>query len=247
MARLVHLTGTTPYAAAHALQVALVDARWRGEVPDVVLLLEHAPTITVGRKRGAADSVRTPADTPVLAVERGGDATWHGPGQLVAYPIVALQGPRRDLLDHLRRLEAGVTAALRALGLRGEPDARNTGVWLADPPASHVDHPADPRATRRKVAAIGIACRRWITWHGVSLNSTLDLGVYEAIRPCGFDPGTVTRLADHLPNGAAPSPAELAEPLGRHLTAALDRTVDGPVRRLDGTHPDLLDRVLASG
>lgn len=205
-ARYIWLPGPVPYAAAHALQRGLVEQRIRGDIPDTVVLLEHEETITVGRAAGAAGNVLAPDGVPVVPVERGGDVTWHGPGQLVAYPIVRLEGARADLHDHLRRLEAAVIALLAERGLAAGRDPRNTGVWVGG----------------RKVCAIGIACRRWVTWHGLALNVAPDLGRYARIRPCGFTADTVTRLADHL----APCPpvsdwvGPLAAALGRSLGLA---------------------------
>src|SRR5262249_51340051 len=118
MARFVYLSGPVPYTAAHELQRHLLDQRIRGEIDDTVLLLEHAETITVGRSRGAQSNVLAAGDVPVVAVERGGDVTWHGPGQLVAYPIVQLSGPRADLHRYLRSLEQAVMALLWEMGLR---------------------------------------------------------------------------------------------------------------------------------
>src|SRR5687768_1258465 len=140
----VHLRGPTDYGAVRALQQRLVDRRIRGEISDVVLLLEHADVLTVGRAKGAGSNVVAAGGVPVVQVERGGDVTWHGPGQLVAYPIVALDEDRRDLHRHLRALEDAVIAVLATLGLEGVRDARNTGVWLAD-----------PDGVRRKVASVG--------------------------------------------------------------------------------------------
>jgi len=131
--------------------------------------------------------VLAPDSIPVFDVERGGDVTWHGPGQLVAYPIVRLTGKRQDLRLHLRSLEEAVIGLLGDWGLAGQRDDRNTGVWL----------PVD-QGTPLKVCSIGIACRRWVTWHGLALNVTTDLTRFATIRPCGFDAGIMTRLADWL-------------------------------------------------
>lgn len=224
MAVVVHLLGRSPYDRTHALQQALVEARARGEVPDVVLLLEHHEVITVGRSRGAAANVLAPEGVPVVEVERGGDVTWHGPGQLVAYPIVKLEGRRADLHLHLRSLEDAMLRLLADHGLSGTRDPRNTGAWL----------PVPGEALPRKVGSVGIACRRWVTWHGLSLNVNPDLAAFERIRPCGFDPSIVTRMADHL--GWSPSVQALAAPLAKHLADALEIDRDGPIRYAD--HPD---------
>ncbi len=205
------LPGLADYREVHALQRALVERRVRDEVPDTVLLLEHASVITVGRRRGASANVLDAAGIPVVEVERGGDVTWHGPGQLVAYPIVKLEGARRDLHRHLRSLEDAVIAVVRDLGLDPRRDDRNTGVWL----------PA-PGARPRKVCSVGIACRKWVTWHGLALNVDPDPQVWQRIRPCGFDADTMTTLAAHL---------EAPPPLGRlrgALATALCEALDVP-------------------
>lgn len=212
MARFVRLPGLTDYAAAHAAQQVLLDRRIRGEIPDTVLLLEHAEVITLGRARTSASNVLVAGDVPVVAVERGGDVTWHGPGQLVAYPIVALDGARRDLHRHLHALEDAVIGLCAELGLGAGRDARNTGVWLPDrrggPP--------------RKVCSIGIACKRWVTWHGLALNVDVDLSAFARIHPCGLSADVMTRLADHV------DPPPLAE-LADRLVPQLARTLGVPV------------------
>lgn len=216
MTRWWRLPGLTPYADAHALQRQLVDARAAGMIPDTVLFVEHEETITLGRARGADASVLAAGDVPVVPVERGGDATWHGPGQLVAYPIVQLDGPRRDLHRHLHALEDAITAWLREdYALDAGRDPRNTGVWL----------PCADGATR-KVASIGIACRKWVTWHGLAVNLDNDLGRQRALRPCGFDADIMTRLADHRP---APSIDAAIAALRPRLAATLGLDVDAPV------------------
>lgn len=214
MAQLVRLRGYSNYATVHALQRALVEARSRGTTPDTVLLLEHSPVITVGRTRGAEQNVLDAGGTPVVRVERGGDVTWHGPGQLVAYPIIKLEGRRADLHLHLRSLEDAVIDLLVDLGLEPGRDARNTGVWLPDgegPP--------------RKVCSVGIACRRWVSWHGLALNVEPDLrDGFGRINPCGFDTSVMTTLAEHLE--PVPTVDDLVEALGRHLAGRLDVDVD---------------------
>lgn len=214
MARFVWLEGLSDYAEVHALQQALLEERAAGAVDDVVLLLEHTETITVGRKRGAADNVLAPEGVPVVPVERGGDVTWHGPGQLVAYPIVRLEGRRADLHLHLRSLEEAVIALLAGLGLEARRDPRNTGVWL---PASS--------GPPRKVCSVGIACRRWVTWHGLALNVRPEPDAFRRIRPCGFEPEVMTRLLEHLGRDC-PTPESLAPALAVHLAEQLEVGLD---------------------
>ena len=206
MAVVVTLTGWSEYREVHALQQRLVAMRAEGGVPDVILALEHAEVITVGRARGAAASVLDAGDVPVVAVERGGDTTWHGPGQRVVYPIIQLAGARADLHLHLRALEEGAIAALAAGGLVAGRDPRNTGAWVG----------------RRKVCSVGIACRRWVTWHGLALNLTVDRTRFRRIRPCGFDAEIMTTVADE---GGRPEAVDAALPGA--VAAALGVPVDG--------------------
>lgn len=204
----IRLPGQQPYASVHALQQRLLLQRIAGDIPDTVLLLEHAPTITVGRARNAIDNVLVPGDTPIVHVERGGDVTWHGPGQLVAYPIVDLGGRREDLHAHLHALEDAVIQVLDAVGLEATTDPRNTGVWLPWPGRSP-----------QKVCSVGIACRRWVTWHGLALNVSPAIEAFTAIHPCGFDAGVMTRMCDHLQ--PCPTLESLVQPLADALASAL--------------------------
>lgn len=174
--------GRAPYAEVWELQKGLVDARARGEVGDTVIVVEHEPVYTVGRRRDAMANLVAPGEVPVFEVERGGDVTWHGPGQVVVYPILLLPEGRRDLHAHLHRLEdLGITTCA-AFGLEAGRDPRNTGVWVGG----------------RKLASIGIACRRWVTWHGLALNVDPDLGWFERIRPCGFPAELMTSMREAL-------------------------------------------------
>lgn len=218
MAHFIHLPGQTPYADAHTLQRRLVDQRARGEIDDTVLLLEHTETITLGRARGAASNVLDAGDVPVVSIERGGDATWHGPGQLVAYPIIALMGPWADLHRYLRAIEQSVIDLLADLGLSAQRDPRNTGVWLPD-----------SEGPPRKVCSVGIACRRWVTWHGLALNVDPDRTRFATIRPCGFPADVMTKLSEHL--SPCPALTELVSPLARHLARRLEIPHTEVVRR----------------
>ncbi len=175
----VRRLGRTTYAAAHALQQELVEQRIEERIPDQLLLTEHEPVITVGR--GSAQALAETHGVPIVSVERGGDATWHGPGQLVAYPIVRLGPERRDLHRYLRDLEEVVIRMLAEHGLCGSRKPGLTGVWLGE----------------KKICSLGVAVRRWVAWHGFALNLSNDLHVFQDFRPCGLDPGVMTRLADH--------------------------------------------------
>jgi lipoate-protein ligase B len=182
MARVVDL-GRRPFREVWAEQERLLNARIAGEVEDTVLLVEHEPPVyTLGRKRGAAANVLDPGPAEVIEVERGGDVTWHGPGQLVAYPIVALHGPEQDLHRWLGRLETVLIETVGDFGLAGGRDPRNTGLWVGG----------------RKLGSIGIACRRWVTWHGLALNVDPDLSWFRRINPCGLDAALLSSMAEAL-------------------------------------------------
>jgi lipoate-protein ligase B len=175
----VRRLGRVPYAEGHALQEELVEQRIRGEVGDVLVLLEHEPVVTVGRGTDRAEL--SGLGLPVVEVERGGEATYHGPGQLVAYPILALPERRRDLHRYLRDLEDVVIGVLAEVDITGTRRPGLTGVWVAD----------------KKVCSIGVAVRRWVTWHGLALNLATDLGAFASFRPCGLDARVMTNVADH--------------------------------------------------
>jgi len=178
-----------PYAAVHALQERLVEERGAGHSPDVILVGEHARVVTLGR--GVKQPPR-PLPIPVVAVERGGQATWHGPGQLVAYPIVSLADQRLGVRDYLRALEEATRRVLAEAGLESVRHEGRTGVWVGE----------------RKIASIGVAVRRRVTWHGLALNVAPDLADFGLIEPCGFAPSVMTSLAEQL-GGRAPPIAQV--------------------------------------
>lgn len=171
--------GLVPYEEAHRRQRELVEERLAGNVRDTLILCEHPPVITLGRGT-PADSVSA-SDVPVVEVERGGEATYHGPGQLVVYPILALPPERRDLHRYLRDLEEVVIRCLSEVGVAGTRRPGLTGVWVGE----------------RKICSVGVAVRRWVTWHGLALNVHTDLEAFSGFRPCGLDPDVMTRVADH--------------------------------------------------
>lgn len=171
--------GRQDYAETWALQRDLVARRQRGEAPDTLILVEHPDVITLGRRPGAAANVLAAGSIPVFEVERGGDVTYHGPGQLVGYPVLLLEGPRRDLHAYLRDLEEVLIRAAAALGVTCGREAGKTGTWIEG----------------RKLASIGVAVKRWVTLHGFALNVATDLAKFAAINPCGFSAGVMTSLA----------------------------------------------------
>ena len=156
-----------------------------GAMPDLLWLLEHPPVYTAGRRTEPFDR---PLDgTPVIDVDRGGKITWHGPGQLVGYPILRLPDPI-DVVAHVRRMEALLIDVCAALGVTAGRVEGRSGVWI----------PADERGGERKVAAIGVRVSRGVTMHGFALNCDPDLTAYDRIVPCGIADATVTSLSREL-------------------------------------------------
>jgi lipoyl(octanoyl) transferase len=206
--RIVDL-GTAPYRDVWARQLELVEQRQRGEIPDTLLLVEHPHVFTLGRRREAAQNVLAPGGVEVIEIERGGDVTYHGPGQIVAYPIVLLGEEERDLHRYLRVLEDAVIATCARFGLAADREAGKTGVWCGPP------------GRRKKLCSMGIACRQWVTFHGLALNVTTDLSYFRRINPCGFEASVMSSLAEQLPGadltGVKPA---LAAELGAALARA---------------------------
>jgi lipoyl(octanoyl) transferase len=176
--------GRVGYEAAWAWQRELHAARVADEIPDTVLLLEHDPVYTAGKRTEAWERPAPDSPTPVIDVDRGGRLTWHGPGQLTGYPIVRLPDPV-DVVGHVRRLEAALIDACARLGVATARVAGRSGVWV----------PADDRGPDRKVAAIGIRVARGVAMHGFALNCDCDLAAFAAIVPCGITDAGVTSLS----------------------------------------------------
>jgi lipoyl(octanoyl) transferase len=185
----VHEVGTLDYQEAWDRQREHAAARAAGTGPDVLMLLEHPSVYTAGRR--TLPEERPTDGTPVIDVDRGGKITWHGPGQLVGYPITGLAEPF-DVVDHVRRLEQALIAVcddlLTPVGLTVGRIAGRSGVWL----------PADDRGPARKIAAIGVRVARGVTLHGFALNADPDLAAYGAIVPCGIRDAGVTSLTAEL-------------------------------------------------
>jgi len=190
--------GRTRHADATARQLALVEDRIAGKTGDTLVFTEHEPVYTLGLRAGAAahllwdDAERARRGIGLEQTGRGGDITYHGPGKIVGYPIVSL-AQSRDLHAYLRFLEQVVIDALAELGLAGSRREGLTGIWIGP----------------RKIAAIGVAARRWITYHGFALNLEPDLTPFSGIVPCGIPSaqGTVTSVAAEL--GRAPEAAKV--------------------------------------
>jgi lipoyl(octanoyl) transferase len=177
--------GVTDYLTAWDEQRRLHEAVAAGAEPDTVLLLEHPSVYTAGKRTEAWD--RPMDGTPVVDVDRGGKITWHGPGQLVGYPIVKLPDPL-DVVAYVRRVEQMLIDVCASLGLPTTRIDGRSGVWI----------PADDRGPDRKVAAIGIRVARGVTLHGFSLNCDCDLGAFDRIVPCGIRDAGVTSLSAEL-------------------------------------------------
>jgi lipoyl(octanoyl) transferase len=173
--------GEIPYEEALQAMRDYVTARLNNEREDTLILCSHPPVFTLGRKLGAAQNLVSVKDIPVIEVERGGDVTYHGPGQQVLYPILQLQEGERDLHKYLRALEESAIQTLAAFGLTGDRSGP-TGVWVGG----------------RKIASLGIAARRWVVFHGVALNVSVDLSPFFGINPCGLDPNVMTTIEGEL-------------------------------------------------
>jgi lipoyl(octanoyl) transferase len=198
--------GRQAYGDALALQREVARARISGDVEqDVLLVVEHPPVITLGRSAKSAHMLASPEylrrqGVDLFEVERGGDVTFHGPGQLVGYPIIDLKRHRQDLHWYLRQVEEFLIRTLATYGLDGGRKAAYTGVWIGD----------------RKIASIGVHARDWVTWHGFALNVATDLRYFDLIVPCGIPEVRMTSLQVELPN-APPAMSDVAD---RVATAA---------------------------
>jgi lipoyl(octanoyl) transferase len=185
--------GRVDYADALELQKTLVEQRKQGLIPDQLLLLEHPDVITLGvRTRGDRSHVlATPADleaagVPLFETGRGGDVTYHGPGQLVGYPIFDLKPDRCDVHRYVRDLEEALIRTVAAFGIRAGRVKGLTGIW------------AGPEGREAKLAAIGVRISRWVTSHGFALNVSTDLSRFGLIVPCGIEDRGVTSMAEQL-------------------------------------------------
>ncbi len=173
------------YLAAWEMQREVHAQVVAGQIPDTVLLLEHPSVYTAGRRTEPHE--RPFDETPVVDVDRGGKITWHGPGQLVGYPIVRLPDPI-DVIAHVRRIEAMLIEVCSQLGVATQQISGRSGVWV----------PADHRGPDRKIAAIGIRVTQGVTMHGFALNCDNDLAFFDRIVPCGIRDAEVTTLTKEL-------------------------------------------------
>ncbi len=202
--------GRTRYRDAWERQNERVRQRQEGTAPDALIFTEHEPVYTLGKRMGAAahlvwsEPERSRHGIEIVETNRGGDVTYHGPGQIVGYPIVSLE-EIRDLHRYLRLLEQTVINTVGALGLAASRREGKTGIWLGE----------------RKLAAIGVAVKRWVTLHGFALNLDPDLSHFSGIIPCGITDGSVTSIRKEL--GAAPDPAEVKDLLAKEFWRLFER------------------------
>jgi lipoate-protein ligase B len=198
----VERLGLVPYGRALEMQREIARQRIAGTLEqDVLLLLEHPPVITMGRsaKEGhvlASAALLEARGVERFEVERGGDVTFHGPGQLVGYPIIDLKRHKRDLHWYLRQVEEALIVALAALGIPAERHPGYTGVWTKG----------------RKIASIGVHARDWVTWHGFALNVSTDLSYFELMVPCGIQAVTMTSVEREL--GTSVTIAQVSDVVG---------------------------------
>ena len=176
--------GQVPYQEAWELQRSLAGAVSQGAIPDIVLLLEHPPVVTLGRRTDESAELHVPdgADVEIVETNRGGKSTFHGPGQLVCYPILDLKRHGRDVKQYVRKLEEALIRTVAPFGLEAARIDGLTGVWLAPPP--------------RKLASIGVHVSRWVTTHGYALNVDLDPAPFtDWITACGLEDAMFTTVA----------------------------------------------------
>jgi lipoyl(octanoyl) transferase len=188
----VHRLGSIAYAPAVSLQEKLLEARFAQAIPDTLLLLEHAPVITLGRGAKPEHVLLSQDELERRGVElwetgRGGDVTYHGPGQLVAYAIVDLNPDRRDVRRYVSQLEEVMIRLAGVYGLSARRVSGRNGAWIDD----------------RKIGAVGVRIRRWVTMHGFAFNATTDLNAFRAIVPCGIADKGVTSLERELGRSVA--------------------------------------------
>jgi lipoate-protein ligase B len=179
--------GRRPYGEVLELQRAIAAERIAGTRPDTLLLVEHDPVVTLGRSTKQGNLLANPQllaarGVEVFDIERGGDVTFHGPGQLVGYPIIDLTQHRQDLHWYLRQLEQVLIDAIGTFGVVGGREEKYTGVWVGD----------------RKIASIGVHARSWVTWHGFALNVSTDLSYFDLMVPCGIQGVSMTSLEREL-------------------------------------------------
>ncbi|MEO7157359.1 MAG: lipoyl(octanoyl) transferase LipB [Vicinamibacterales bacterium] len=207
----VRRLGLVPYADGLELQRGLVEDRKAGRIPDTLLLLQHPHVLTVGVKKDGLSHILAPPDrlsalgVDVFETGRGGDVTYHGPGQLVGYPIIDLSPDRRDVHRYVRDLEEVMIRVCAGYGIAAERVKGYSGAWIGN----------------EKIGAIGVRISRWITSHGFAFNVTTDLNFFDLIVPCGIADRGVTSLAAKV--GRTPTLSEVEARFVEHFAAVFDR------------------------
>ena len=202
--------GRMGYEEALEYQREVARQRISGEIPeDVLLLVEHPPVVTLGRSSKQKNLISSPEflasrGVELFEVERGGDVTFHGPGQLVGYPVFDLKRHKQDLHWYLRSVEEAIIRTLSEYGIPAERSTGYTGVWTRN----------------RKIASIGVHARDWVTWHGFALNVTTDLSYFDLIVPCGIAGVEMTSIAKET--GATPNLDDVGSIAAGHFAAVFD-------------------------
>ena len=224
-----------PYLDGWDQQQRLHARRVSGEIPDTCLMLEHTPVYTAGRRTSQLDRPLTDPGIPVIDVDRGGKITWHGPGQLVGYPIVTLAEPV-DVIEYVRTVEEALIRACADAGVATTRVGGRSGVWLTGGrgPGSSLD---------RKVAAIGIRVSRGVTMHGFALNCDCDLSWFDRIVPCGIRDAGVTSLSAET--GRTVTVTDMLDTVERHLADVLGATTWHSVEGADPLAAEDTDRPAA--
>ncbi len=210
---IIYQLGLIEYKKAYRLQKELLHKRSEGQIPDVLLLLEHPPTITIGKSGGLENVLASPAllaekGIPVLFIDRGGDVTYHGPGQLVGYPIIDLKNRERDLHRYVRELEEIIIKTLDNFFIRATIDENHAGVWVQN----------------EEIAAIGVAVKRWVSMHGFALNVNTGLEPFSLINPCGFSNRRATSMSNILSQNV--SMVAVRERLLAHFSEVFDAQIE---------------------
>jgi lipoate-protein ligase B len=202
--------GLMDYQKAWDLQHQLWLRRVEGEFPDLLLLLEHPHVITLGRRGNRSHLIASPEilekmKVPIFHVERGGDVTYHGPGQIVVYPILELKDYGYRLIRYISQLEEVIIGVLNDFGIKGGKDSLNRGVWVDG----------------EKIASVGVAIKRWVSFHGFSLNYQTDLKYFELINPCGLEGKKMTSMIKLV--GTKISREQLVERISFHFKKIFER------------------------
>lgn len=232
----VYKLGLVPYGEALQLQLRLLEKRRKGEIEDTLLLLEHPPTFTTGRKGDmknllAAESHLNKAGIHFEVISRGGDITFHGPGQLVGYPIMNLNDMGRDIHRYLRNLEEMIIQTLGNYGIESRRVEGVTGVWVK----------------WHKIASIGVGVKRWITYHGFALNVNTDLAYFDMIVPCGIQNVKITSIQRWLASNEEIDMAEVEENIIKAFSQVFGLTLSKTINISDKSSADRQGLNILSG